>query len=116
VRMPNADNAVIPDAKIGGYLLSATHRDGKHKARFFELFGFTAEDPAALADALRQHIADHEVALVEPTPYGVRYVVERIMTTPDGRTPWVRSVWFIDKGQEIPGLATAYPLRRPADD
>jgi hypothetical protein len=32
------------------------------------------------------------------------------MATPDGRTPLVRSVWFIDTGTEIPRFATAYPL------
>lgn len=46
------------------------------------------------------------------TAFGVRYVVVGILSTPDGRGPTVRTVWFIEHGEEIPRLVTAYPAKR----
>jgi Domain of unknown function (DUF6883) len=111
MKVPNFQSAAVPSAKITDYLLSETHADGKHKAAFFESFGFTQSRWQELQRALRQHIADHDVAKVEPSPFGMRYVVEGIMKTPDGRSPLVRSVWFIDNDEETPRFVTAYPLR-----
>jgi hypothetical protein len=47
---------------------------------------------------------------------GVRYVIESIMQAPDGRTPTIRSVWFIETGEEKPRFVTAYPLARGEED
>jgi hypothetical protein len=35
---------------------------------------------------------------------------------PDGRTPTIRSVWFIETGEEVPRFVTAYPLAKGEDD
>jgi hypothetical protein len=91
-------------------------RDGRHKAAFFVSFGFTAERWEDLAAALLQHAADHEISKEEDSPFGQRFVIEGIMETPDGRTPGVRSVWFIDSGRDTPRFVTAYPVRRQDDD
>jgi hypothetical protein len=115
MRVPNSNAAVVPRAKITGYLLSDTHPDGKHKARFFEAFGFRLDDWQALEQALRAHVANHEAAKVEPSPFGIRYVVEGKMSAPDGRSPFVRTVWFIAGDETTPRFATAYPLRRSDD-
>ena len=74
--------------------------------------GFTADAPDVLADALRRHAAERKVAAVEESPFGTRYVVEGIMEAPDGRSPAVRSVWFIETGEDVARLVTAYPLER----
>lgn len=39
MKLPHAEAAVIEKQKIVGYLLSATHRYGANKARFFRQFG-----------------------------------------------------------------------------
>jgi hypothetical protein len=98
-------------AKVVDYLLSTTHRDGRHKAVFFNGFGFAADNWQALADALIRHAGDHEVTKEEDSPFGVRYVVDGIMTMADGRDAIVRTVWFIDTGTDAPRFVTAYPLR-----
>lgn len=116
MNVPNLDAAVVPAAKIIDYLLSDSHPDGKHKAKFFKAFGFAADNWQALEMAVRQHAADHEVAKVEPSPFGVRYVVEGIMKTPDGRTPFVRSVWFVKNDEDITRFVSAYPPGRRSDD
>jgi len=111
MKLPHLEKALVPRAKITDYRLSDTHADGRHKAVFFTSYGFTRESWETLAETLKQHAADHEVAKVEDSPFGTRYVIEGIIKAPDGRTPLLRSVWFIRHGEEEPRLATAYPLR-----
>jgi hypothetical protein len=43
VGLPNADRAVIEDAKVRDYLLSATHPIGRFKSVFFVALGFSAD-------------------------------------------------------------------------
>lgn len=112
MKLPHFEQAVVPQAKITGYLLSTSHPDGRSKANFFSRFGFTVAAWEVLAEALRRHAADHEVTKIDPSPFGTRYVIEGIISAPDGRQPLIRVVWFIETGEEIPRLATAYPLQR----
>ena len=95
MKLPNGAQAVIPERKIEEYLLSLTHRDRHSKAAFFLRFGFTADDREGLADALRRHAADYDVAEREDTPFGTSDAVEGSLLAPDGRSPQVRVVWFI---------------------
>lgn len=109
MKLPNNDKAIVPREKIEDYLLSHTHRDGRSKAAFFTQFGFSADVWQTLAEALLQHATEHEVAKVETSPFGTRYVIEGELHTPDGRAPLVRVIWFVDNGTGTPRLATAYP-------
>ncbi len=93
------------------YLLSTTHRDGRHKAVFFGGFGFAPDNWQELVDALIRHAGDHEVAKEEDSPFGTRYVVDGTMVMADGRNAEVRTVWFIDNGADTARFVTAYPLR-----
>jgi hypothetical protein len=110
MKLPNAEHAIVPASKITLYLLSTSHKDGRHKAVFFQRFGFRLEAPDVLTSALLRHACDYEVAEAVATPFGQNYVVEGPLSAPDGRTPHVRVGWFIAKGEEIATLATAYPL------
>lgn len=110
--LPHAQRAIVAPGKLVDYLLSETHPDGRGKARFFAAHGFSAGDWTSLAAALRDHSAAHPIAERMETPFGVRYVVEGALRAPDGRTPAVRSVWFVPVGREVPELVTAYPLKR----
>jgi hypothetical protein len=112
MKLPNGDKAQIPESKIIGYLLSLAHEDGRSKAVFFIGYGFSPSDWNTLAFALQEHAVQCDVTSIEDSPFGKRYVVEGQIGTPDGRTPLIRSVWFIESGEEIPRLVTAYPLRR----
>ena len=110
MKLPNSELAVVPSRKITHYLLSTAHRDGQHKAEFFRSFGFKPESWEELATALLNHARQHEVVETVPTPFGQNFVIEGALTTPDGRSPEVRVVWFIAKNTETATLATAYPL------
>jgi hypothetical protein len=52
VHLPNADRAVVEDAKVRDYLLSATHPVGRFKAVFFVALGFSADRWELLRDTL----------------------------------------------------------------
>ena len=69
MKLPLADEVEVPKAKIVLYLLNPEHRAGK--ARFFASHGFVVEDWQKLADALRQHARDHEIAKEETVPLGI---------------------------------------------
>ena len=116
MRLPNLEAAAVPEGKVTGYLLSTMHRDGRHKAAFFLGFGFTTGGWQTLAAALLNHAADHELAKVEDTPFATRYVVEGTMKTPDGSTPRIRPVWFLESNQDTPRFVTAYPLEGAGND
>jgi hypothetical protein len=116
VKLPDAEHAVIPRAKIAHYLLSEAHFDGRHKAAFFRRFGFVAERWQELAAALRRHALNNDLAREEPSPFGRRYIVEGIIETPDGRTPSLRSVWFVRNGETTVRFVTAYPLKSERSD
>jgi hypothetical protein len=110
MKLPNNDSAVIPRRKLTDYLLNEWHEEGRGKALFFEQFGYSINTWEALAAALTMHAQTHEVVKVEQTPFGTRYVIEGILDALDGRTPFVRVVWFIDRDSTVPRLVTAYPL------
>jgi hypothetical protein len=116
MKLPNYEQVVITREKVVDYLLSDTHRDGRHKAAFFKRFGFTVAEWESAASALRAHAAEHDVTRIEPSPYGQRYVIEGIVRSPDGRDPLIRTIWFIETGEETPRFVTAYPVRRNAYD
>jgi hypothetical protein len=112
MQLENAGQAYVEREKITGYLLSADHRYGAHKARFFSEFGFRSETWSVLAEALRDHGQRHAVANIKKTDFGTRYEVDGPLETPTGQRPQIRTVWQIDLGENAPRLITAYPLER----
>ena len=101
MKLPNAERVIISESKIRDYLLSRSHPVGQSKAPFFLGRGFTVENWRLLADAISDIAAVNEVTGTEPSPFGMRYIIDARLRTPDGRNPLVRTVWFIDAGQEL---------------
>jgi len=112
MKLPGVETAEITESKIVKYLLSSTHRAGKSKASFFMQFGFDSSRWEELARALKQHAIDNEITLEEQTVFGTRYVIDGLLTAPDGRRLNVRAAWFVDDDGEAPRFVTAHPLRR----
>jgi hypothetical protein len=110
-RLPHLDHAVVPDVKIVGYLLSTRHSGGRAKARFLESFGFRAEDWHVLRDAVIAHAAANDITASHQTRFGTRYEIDAPLPTPDGRTPMVRVVWFVESQENVPRLVTLVPRR-----
>jgi hypothetical protein len=73
MKLPSAEQVVVPRPKVVDYLLSETHVSGRHKAVFFRRFGCRTENWQDLALRLKQHAIDHEIAREEPSPFGRRF-------------------------------------------
>jgi len=112
VEFPNHQNAVASEHKLAGYLLSSLHAYGRHKAAFFTRFGFSADAWETLARALLEHASQNEVVRIEDSPFGNSYIINGQLLTPDTRNPRVCAIWFIQTGEEVPDLVTAYPLEQ----
>lgn len=112
MKLPNADQAIVDRRKIMDYLLSRRHPDGRSKAAFFFAFGFRRTRWETLAEALRAHARSGTVTGLTESAYGVRYSVDGVVETPDGRNPHVRTVWVVASGDDDPRLVTAHPLRK----
>ena len=110
MKLPGAASAIVPEDKIRKYLLSASHVEGRFKARFFKALGYTDENWQQLASALKQHALDNEAVLSKENIYGMFYNVDGPLVTPDGRSVALRSAWLITIGASNPKLITAHPL------
>jgi hypothetical protein len=95
-------NAVIPATKLTDYLLA--FRRKSDKSQFLAQAGFTPDDPAILARAIRGLIAEHDGMVDRRNEYGVFYRVEGILRGPQGDleviTVWLRrevdgKYWFV---------------------
>jgi hypothetical protein len=70
--------------------------------------GFSATEPAQLVAGLAG-VANGEVVLGVESVHVVKYVVDGPLTSPTGKQAVVRTVWIIDRGEDVPRLVTAYP-------
>jgi hypothetical protein len=110
-RLPNLDRAVVPEAKIVDYLLSARHSGGRAKARFLEGYGFSAPQWRVLRDAVIAHAKANDITASRQTRFGTRYEIDGPLSAPDGRAPMVRVVWFVELQEAGPRLVTLVPRR-----
>jgi hypothetical protein len=109
LKLPNAHLALIERAKIVEYLLNPAHPDNGGKAPFFMALGFKTEDWETLAAALRRLGLTSTVSQNMETVHGKKYIIDDTIETPSGKSPVVRTVWIIDRGEDAPRLVTAYP-------
>jgi hypothetical protein len=98
VQLPGAESAIIAENKIRGYLLSSSHSQGKGKARFFNIHGFRLEEWETLANSLKEHALTQSASLSEEIAYGSLYEVDGRLLTPNGTSPIIRVIWFIESG------------------
>lgn len=109
--LPFADEAIIDERKITDYLLSESHASGRAKAAFFRRFGFHPAAWPALRKALLDHARTANVAATIETAFGRKYILLGTLASPDGRAPFVRTVWFIEADERMPRFVTAYRAR-----
>jgi hypothetical protein len=102
MKLPHAEKATVQREKIVDYLLNASHPDNSGKAAFFMALGFRQDDWPALAAAFRRLAEREEVTISMESPHGRKYVLDGCLGAPSGKTPWVRTVWIIDRGGDAP--------------
>ena len=110
MKLPRAQDAVVPQDKIEHYLLNPGHPIGGSKAEFFQRFGFSRDQWHLLADALCQHARANSVTNAAADTDGTTCLVEGPLETPCGRRPRLRTVWLVETGKLAPRFITAYPL------
>lgn len=109
--VPRADEAVIPDAKIAGYVLNPAHDVGGHKARLFaSVLGITVENRHVLEDAIRKGLPLARAVSRGTDPHGEKFQADIEVTGPRGRAT-VRTGWIVRKPGDAPQLTTAIVLR-----
>ena len=108
---PTDARLVVDRQKVVDYLLSDSHPVGRFKNRFFVSFGFHAAEWTILQHALIEQAMTNDVTMEEQTEYGIKYVVDGPLPSPDGRSPAVRTIWIRRNDETDIHLVTAYPLR-----
>lgn len=110
MELPNKSNAYVAISKIVDYLLSESHAVGKSKARFFRSFGFEETNIAQFEQGLINIAQTESVTESIETSFGIKYVIDGELETPKGVMIHLRTIWIIEKGDDIPRLVTAHPL------
>jgi len=105
----------IASPKIPHYLSDLDHPVGGSKAKYLMRFGFTAAEPAVLANALVMHAMGNLPGTPSTTRVGKRVIVfEGTVPAPDGRDMPLRTVWEplqVADAREM-HFVTAVPLTR----
>lgn len=110
MKLPNNQNAQVNLQKLLNYLLSETHPIGKSKAKYFRSFGFAEAKVELLKQGLITVAQTENVKETISLPHGVKYVIDGSLQTLVGVFIKLRTIWIIDKGEEIPRFVTAYPV------
>jgi hypothetical protein len=112
VTLPNAECAIVEEAKVRDYLLSLEHPVGRSKAQFFMRLGFARDRWRELQEALLELAQTGEAEPGPTTEFGQKYAVRGMIETPTGRTAIIRSAWIILNGEDAPRFVTAFPENR----
>ena len=115
MKLPNAEQAIIPDEKLEGYCLNAGHSNGQHKAYLFSrLLGITRDNIDDLRALLESSVLNDEVIRVNPTEHGTIYYVDSEVIRNE-RVLVLRSLWIILTNEIIPRFVSCYIRRRRAN-
>ena len=109
MELPNKSSAYVPLEKVIDYLLSETHPVGKSKAKYFRSYGFTDANASDLVDGLLAIAQNAPVESSERSRFGVKYVLDGELETPNGDMIQVKTVWIIESNDDTPRFVTAYP-------
>ena len=108
MRLPNADQAIIPIEKLSGYCLDEEHEHGQHKAYLFSrLLGINRENLDDLRVLLESSIRENEVVAVKKTEHGTIYYIDSEVARNE-RTFILRSLWIILNVEIIPLFVSCY--------
>jgi hypothetical protein len=110
MKLPNSENAYVPQEKLTGYLLSESHPVGKAKARYFRSLGYHDANADELGTGLIAIAQNDSVTETESTQYGEKYIVDGSLMPPSGRSALLRTVWIIQADDSRPRFVTAFPL------
>jgi hypothetical protein len=109
--VPNANLAIVDEARLIGYGLNPAHPRGRHKARAFRSrIGIVGRSNAGILRA--GLLAAVKTSIASPgdkDSFGQRYIVDFDLPGPGGRAR-VRSAWITRSGEDFPRLLSCYVL------
>lgn len=108
-RLSDCEKARVEDTKLYRYLLNPEHPEGKSKARFYELIGYTAANGEQLRADLLTLACSGSVVNELPNQVGSKYIVVGPINAPNGKTYQLLTVWAVEPPDHEPRLITAYP-------
>lgn len=59
---------------------------------------------------LQSLLAKTRYKYLEENQFGLKYIVDGQLTSPSGKRPYIRTVWFVAEKENKALLVTAYPL------
>ncbi|MBM4166496.1 MAG: hypothetical protein FJ218_06225 [Ignavibacteria bacterium] len=110
MQLPHKENAYVPFEKLTDYLLSPLHSVGKHKMRVLRKVGFDEANIEKLENALLEIAKKETITQTLQTNYGMKYVIDGILNSPNGTTIKIRTIWIIEHEKTTPRFVTLYPL------
>jgi len=103
-------HAFVDLVKLCDYCLSATHPEGKNKARvFLAALGVTVNDAGWLRDELLAAATHEQCKPGVATTHGQRYTVDFDVRR-GHRKARVRSAWIVRSGENFARLTSCYVL------
>ena len=122
--MPFAENSVVEEKKLVGYLLSDTHPRGRHKAFVVDsVLGYNSENWVEFSEKLKKEVLKSPIGKERVFTYEVngvtieamQYEVPVVMRGIRGRLLRMTTCWQIDSGETAPRLNTIkFPEKRGA--
>ncbi len=112
MKLPNAENAIIPEKNLREYCLNSEHAHGQHKAFLFsKLLGITDDNIYILRDMLETALSENEIIRIQPTDHGTIYYIDSLIVKGE-RSFILRSLWIILFGEIIPRFVSCYIRRK----
>ncbi|CAN5809511.1 hypothetical protein BH23GEM3_BH23GEM3_26180 [soil metagenome] len=108
MKLPFAEQAIVPAGKITHYLLDIDHAEGGPKAAYFLGLGYTLDDPKQFQDDLLLLGRTSEMKELL-TSFGPKYVGSGSVVALNRRVAEVTTVWILRDGSPPPRFVTAYP-------
>jgi hypothetical protein len=109
MKLPNADRAIISAEKVRDYLLAPANPRAQGKAAFFRALGFESAAWEALRAALSDIARTGTAMPGQQSEFGTKYEIRATITGPAGRQAFVRTVWIVNAGEQVPRFVTAHP-------
>lgn len=111
MRVSSQQKVIIPKSKLTDYLLSETHPVGKWKSRFFQSLGYDSRAVDALDASLREILRLGAASEAVEGKHGIKYLIDGTITGPGGLSAAIRTIWIVEKGDNVLRFVTAYPRR-----
>ena len=112
MKLPNQENAYVPEAKLKDYLLDLNHPEGGSKAKFLRKLGYDDSKLELLTNDLVDIARTEEIMAVSFKGGATSYVIEGLLNGPAGTSALFRTVWRTTPEDARPRLITGYPSRR----